>query len=225
MFQTNNIKFSSTEIFVLFLLFIYLFFQIDFVKYGQYIQASSILIFAISAFIGVMTYMNQENDRSKMMGIQYSNLTQSKMHEIDKLFMMNPNLTRLYFELYQNDPTIMKIKKNIGDSYEILKAEHHGSIIIFQTIADIYACDLIKPDADGLEWRWTFKQWLKSPILQNHWVYLQKEQHPEVRKFINGLINENKLTENKIILMETKKENGMILKENNNPLWMTLFNI
>lgn len=194
MFSKNTL--TLIEILIVLIVIAYLFFQIDMQKYGQYIQSSSILIFSITAFIGILTYMNQVNDRSKMLGIQYANLTQSKMNEIDKLFLMNHNLNRLYFQMYQDDPHIIKIIQMSGFNFsnetpEILKAEHHTSNIIFQTIADIYACDMIKETIDGVEWFNTFKQWMKSSILRSHWQVLQKEQHPDVRKFITSLITGN----------------------------------
>ena len=189
MFEKNSI--TIVEFIVILIVTTFLFFQIDMVKYGVYIQSSSILIFTITAIIGILTYINQLDDRNKMMGVQYSSLTQSKMNEIDKMFMGNPALNRLYYEMYQDDPHIKKIIA-ISPAYQespvILKAEHHASNIIFQTIADIYACNLINTSKDGIEWYWTFKQWMKSVILRSHWTYLKREHHPDVRKFINSLI-------------------------------------
>ena len=161
---------------------------------GPHLQAVTIIIFSITALIGILSYRHQLNDRDKMFGIQYANLTQSKINEIDKMFMNNPYLNRLYYQMYQTDPNIKKIinvsgHSNSYETPEILKAEHHASNMIFQAIGDIYACELINvKEIDCVEWLYTFKKWLQSDILVKHWKYLQYEQHPDVRKLINSLI-------------------------------------
>jgi len=164
------------------------------VEKSPHLQAVTIIIFAITALIGILSYRHQLNDRDKMFGIQYANLTQSKINEIEKMFMNNPYLNRLYYQMYQSDPNIMKIVEVSGhsNSYEtpeILKAEHHASNMIFQAIGDIYACELINvKEIDCVEWLHTFKKWLQSEVLIKHWKSLQNEQHPDVRKLINSLI-------------------------------------
>jgi hypothetical protein len=162
---------------------------------APYLQPLTIIIFSVTAIITLLNFKNQSQDREKMSGVQYANLTQSKVNEIDKLFMSNPYLNRLYYQMYKNDPNIQKIVKMSGHSEgfetpEMLKAEHHASNMIFQIIADIYACKLFNsPNInDSVEWLHTFRQWFGSSILINHWKYLQYEQHPDVRKFINTVL-------------------------------------
>lgn len=154
----------------------------------MYIQILMLIIFVITCVINVINFKYGQEDRIKMTGINYSNLTQNKIHEIDKLFMMNPFLDDLYLEMYKDDPTIKEINKYKNESYDnykCLKAEHHASNLIFQTISDIYTCNLCEEN----EWKNTFKNWLKSPKLRKHWKYLQFEYNNNVVSFINNLIS------------------------------------
>ena len=163
---------------------------------SMYVQVFTMIIFFITCIITVINFKYGIEDRKKMTGINYSNLTQSKIHEIDKLFMMNPLLDRLYLEMYKGDPTIINMKKyspsdltNIDNNYMILKAEHHASNLIFQTIADVYMCEIYPKSHDNVkEWITTFTGWLKSPVLQKHWKYLNREYNNDVVIFINKLI-------------------------------------
>jgi hypothetical protein len=157
----------------------------------------TLILLSVGFLITAINLKMQLTDREKSYGVQYSTLTQNKIIEIDKMFMSNRNLDNLYLSMYGDDPTI-KILKNIKDNwndkgnndndYDILKAEHHMSNIIFQTIADVYICENFSSFDDTHEWIFTFKQWLKSPILRKHWKYLKNEHHLEVQQFINKLM-------------------------------------
>lgn len=171
---------------------------------GPYLQPLTIVIFSVTALVTILNFKNTVIDRNKMAGVQYANLTQSKVNEIDKLFMANPHLNRLYYQMYKSDPNVQKIIKLSGHSegYEtpdMLKAEHHACNMIFQMIADIYACDMIndKNDKDYIEWVVTFRKWFSSQILQNHWKYLQYEQHPNVRTFVNSYLIPSSYNQNR----------------------------
>jgi hypothetical protein len=199
MFNTNT-KLSLVEIIGLLAVGLFLFFQINLEKYGTRLQATSIFVLAVGSFIGILTYYTQVQDRAKMVGVQYSNITQSKINEIEKIFMMNPLLDRLYYQMNSSNKNLMKIKELTENKFsmspEALKAEYHVANLIFQTIADIYACGFITMDdvinnkynANSIEWLYTFKEWLKSDILRDHWIYLQREHHPEARRLIAALI-------------------------------------
>jgi hypothetical protein len=140
-------------------------------------------------------YRQQVEDRHKSYYLKYANIAQMKLNDIDKMFFGTPQLTRLYMEMYQNDPHIEKIKRmtpKIIESPEILKAEHHASSIIFQTMADIFMTGLIDRDGqfyceDLIEWYNTFKKWLQSRILRNHWISLKDEHHPRFVQFVEQI--------------------------------------
>ncbi len=166
-------------------------------KIGNYIQVVTLIIFTVTGLITVLSFKQQNDDKARMMGMQYASLTQSHISDIDKMFISNPGLDRLYYEMYSHDPHIKKILKLKGPikiNADSLKLEHQASNLIFQKIADIYACEKIDEcyDYDCVEWINTFKSWMKSPILRSHWKYLKHEQHPEVITFIDQhLIGEN----------------------------------
>jgi uncharacterized membrane protein YiaA len=176
-------------------------------KLGAYIQVITLVIFSVTSMITMISFKHQMEDRSRMIGIQYANMNQSNMADIDKMFLASPLLDRLYFEMYSNDPHIQRIKQmkniqnqspNFGEEQidpNVLKMEHQAANIIFQKIADIYACEQIGDYtdlSDSVEWINTFRSWFKSPILKSHWNYLKHEQHPDVRKFIDSkLIEKN----------------------------------
>lgn len=159
-------------------------------KMGGYIQILTLAILYMTGIITLMSYQSQIADRNRIHGLQYANLAQSEMIEIDKLFFNNPLLDRLYFQMYAKDPHIqyiMQMNVEIPETVERLKAEHQMASIIFQKIADVYACENLDTD-DGEEWVNTFRAWMQSPILRSHWSYQKFEYHPEVRKLIDGLI-------------------------------------
>ena len=167
-------------------------------KIGSYIQVLTLIIFTITGIVTVVTFKHQNDDRARMMGIQYANMTQSKVADIDKMFINNPGLDRLYYQMYSHDPHIQQISKMKGPmkiNPDILKLEHQASNLIFQKMADIYACEKLDDHFgyDCIEWINTFRSWMKSPILRSHWQYLKYEQHPEVRNFVEKyLIKSNK---------------------------------
>lgn len=166
------------------------------IKLTNYTQIITIFIVMITGLITVINFKNQLDDRKRAIGLQYTSVTQSETNDIDKLFMSNPLLNRLYFEMYSNNPQINKIKQmyqdQIQETPEMLKMEHHMASIIFQKIADIYFCEQLDNNSidveDSVEWINTFHEWLKSPILLSHWKYLRYEQHPNARHFIDQLI-------------------------------------
>ena len=179
-----------------------------------YIQLLTLCIFTITCALGILNLKYSIEDRKKMSATNYSNLSQIKIHEIDKIFLSNRLLDNLYFEMYQNDPNIMKIVElknnssstnlyndsnndNNSDS-DTLVAEHHASSLIFQTICDIYTCELKDKYINGNifvvqcndnEWIKTFSGWMKSKILKKHWNYLKREYNKDVQDFINLMIN------------------------------------
>jgi len=120
-------------------------------------------------------------------------MTQNAINDIDKMFMSNSLLDRLYYEMYSHTPHIQKIKHLKGipkESPDMLKQEQHMANIIFQKIADIYFCEQLETsnEEDSIEWINTFRTWLKSPILQSHWKYLKYEHNPAVQRFVDQIV-------------------------------------
>jgi len=167
-------------------------------KFTGYVQLMTFVLFLTTAIITAWSFKLQNDDRNRMLAIQYINLTNSKISDIDRLFMNNSSLDRLYYEIYSHDPNIQKISEMVGNIEStpiILKAEHQASILIFQKISDIYVSENLERDITPqcIEWINIFRSWMKSPILLNHWKYLQYELNPVVRNFINKyLISKNK---------------------------------
>lgn len=166
-------------------------------RIAGYTQNMTLIIFTVTALVTLQTYKQQNDDRIRMAGVQYANLTQSGIGEIDKIFMSNPLLDRLYFQMYSHDPHIIKIVAMRGpiiETPEMLRSEHQISNLIFQKMADVFACEKLEDvTEDCIEWINTFRGWMKSPILRSHWQYLKFEQHPEVRNFVDKyLIKMNK---------------------------------
>jgi len=162
-------------------------------RMGNFVQIVTVFSMLVGGIIAIITLKYQVEDRERALNLQYANITQNAVNDIDKTFMSNSMLDRLYFEMYADMPQIKRIKrmKEVSEvTPEMLKQEHHMSNIIFQKIADIYFCESLNTCSkeDAVEWLNTFKRWLKSPVLQSHWVHLKREHHPEVQKFIDNLI-------------------------------------
>ena len=188
-------------------------------KVGNYIQVLTLIIFTVTGVVTLRTFKNQTDDRARMAGIQYANLTQGKVSEIDKMFMANPLLDRLYLQIYSHDPHIKKITKMRGpitENANMLKTEHLACNLIFQKMADIYACEKLDlPTDDCIEWINTFRSWMKSPILRSHWSSLKYEQHPEFRRFVQKcLITKNQFIKN--IPLTKVPQNILVSKVDNN---------
>ena len=161
-------------------------------KIGSYVQLLTVFIMSITVIIALLSFKNQTDDRNRSLSIQYTNLTRDEINDIEKQFMNNPHLDRLYFEMYSHSPNVKKIKNLSGDiqeTKEMLKQEQHMASIIFQKIADIYFCEQLSQGQtpNTVEWINTFRIWLKSHILRSHWTYMKYEHHPEVRNFIETL--------------------------------------
>ena len=174
---------------------------------SMYLQVFTLLIFLVGSIITIINFKYGIDDRKRSIAINSANLTQSKIQEIDKIFMMNPNLDRLYLEMYKDDTNIKNLIKNTAQypsspsspsyqpSYSVLKSEHHASNIIFQTMADVFMCEIsnTKNIKDCKEWINTFKGWLNSKILKSHWQYLSREYNDKVVSFINTMINDKNI--------------------------------
>lgn len=166
-------------------------------RLSNYLQIITLTIFMTTCIITVLSFKYQNDDRRRQIGLQYANLTQGTVSEIERLFMSSPLLDRLYFQIYAHDPKIQyiqKMKKVQPLTVEVLKMEHHACNFIFQKMADIYAFDDLRSSSDdNIEWLNIFRAWMQSPILRSHWATFQYEQHPEFRDFVvTHLIHGNK---------------------------------
>ena len=165
-------------------------------KLGTYIQSITVIILIATTILSIITFKNQIDDRNRSVSMQYANITQNHINDIDKMFMNNRLLDRLYFEMYNHNPHVKNSYKHTNITQDMLKQEHHMSNIIFQKIADIYFCEQldqieqnsINYNQNSIEWINTFKSWFKSPTLQSHWLHVKHEHHPLVRKFIDNII-------------------------------------
>ncbi len=155
-------------------------------KFSNYIQVLSLTIFMITCIVTVLSFKYQNDDRHRQLGLQYATLTQGTVAEVERLFMSNPLLDRLYLEIYQDDPYLRQLKPTKPLSPEVLKMEHHASNYIFQKMADVYAYDDLRlPNDNNVEWINVFRVWMRSPILRHNWLRLKSEQHPEFRHFVD----------------------------------------
>jgi len=195
-----NIKQST---FVLILLFIVTIFSLAYFyvtmndqligKMGNFFQVITTFSMLVGIVITIMTFTHQLTDREKTNSLQYANITQSALNDIDKIFMNNPLLDRLYLEMYANTPHIQEIKqlkKSPNVTSELLKQEHHMANIIFQKMSDVYFCEQLDTCQlkDSVEWINTFRRWMQSPILRSHWVNLKMEHHPDAQRYIDQVI-------------------------------------
>lgn len=195
-----NIKQST---FVLILLFIVTIFSLAYFyvtmndqligKMGNFFQVITTFSMLVGIVITIMTFTHQLTDREKTNSLQYANITQSALNDIDKIFMNNPLLDRLYLEMYANTPHIQEIKqlkKSPNVTSELLKQEHHMANIIFQKMSDVYFCEQLDTCQlkDSVEWINTFRRWMQSPILRSHWVNLKMEHHPDAQRYVDQVI-------------------------------------
>jgi hypothetical protein len=162
-------------------------------KMGNYVQLITIFIMLITGLIALLGFKHQLDDRERSMSLQYANLTQNELNDIEKLFMNNSLLNRLYVEMYDYIPQIQNIKEHylyVDDNPDVIKAEQHMANIIFQKIADIYFCEKLSEETqeNNIEWINTFKHWLRSPTLVGYWEHLKDEQHPKVIEFVDKII-------------------------------------
>lgn len=180
---------------IVLIIFTYLYWTMDIQitsRMGTFVQIITVFSMLIGGTVTVIGFKHQIEDRERTQNLQYATITQNAVNDIDKTFMSNPLLDRLYYEMYAEMPHIKRIKWMKGApevTPEMLKQEHHMANIIFQKIADIYFCERLNtcPEEDSIEWLNTFKRWLKSPILRSHWIHLKSEHHPEVQRFVDEL--------------------------------------
>ena len=163
----------------------------------SYVQIFTVFTLMVTGIITIMTFKHQLDDRNRNFMMQYANVAQSEINDIEKQFMANPLLDRLYFEMYSHLPNVHKIQEmklarheTLRESPEVLKSELHMASIIFQKIADIYFCEGLNTNekTNVMEWINMFHVWMKSPILLEHWKYLKSEHHPNVQKFVDEIL-------------------------------------
>lgn len=166
------------------------------------LQIATLSIFLVQLLFTLMNYQISSTDRQKSYYSKYMQLTQKKLDMIDKLFMNNRLLDKLYAEMYAGNPEIDELVQLChhawgSDSYvqsesllDRLKAEHHASLIIFQVMADVFMIGLTDREGrfdeceDLVEWKETFQKWMRSEILQKHWKSLANEYHPKFQNFM-----------------------------------------
>lgn len=172
-------------------------------KLSGYIQILTLSIFSITCIIGINTYKNQLQDRFKAKQFQYYQISQGKVADIDRMFMSNPNLDRLYIDMYKiHKPmahvSLAKSKQfhQVKDNPDLIKLEYQASNIIFHKICDIYVVEQLKYkpiSKHNIEWINTFRGWFQSSILRRNWKYLKYEYNPQFRDFVDKvLISNNK---------------------------------
>lgn len=178
---------------IIFLFFSYLYWQApahQAIKIGTYIQILTLVIMTITGVIAILNYHMQIEDREKSVDVQLSNLYQTKAVTIDKMFMDNPNLTRLYCEMYQLDPTLHgTCSQQLPNGPLVEKHEHHAANIIFQTIDMVLETLILNPNQNTYRaWDYTFKKWMRSPILRKHWQFLRNEHSIKFQRYMDGII-------------------------------------
>lgn len=194
--RSNYLVFVSLLAVILLVIFTYMYWTMDeklMGRVGSFVQIVTVFSMLTGGIITILSFKQQLDDRERSLSVQYANITQSAINDVDKIFMSNPLLDRLYLEMYQNSPQIKEIKtlKSTPEvTPDVLKQEHHMSNIIFQKIADIYFCEQLDTCTleDSVEWINTFRRWLKSKVLRTHWAHLKREHHPDVQRFIDDII-------------------------------------
>ena len=168
----------------------------DLAMVGFYFQVLSLIILSISGMVAIQNFSIQMDDKIKNKRFQYINNAQQKMNEIDKTFMSNPYLQRLYLDMYRNDAEARTMRKKINDKAitpDVYIAERNMANIIFQTICDIYFIEELHDiNKDNVEWFNIFKNWMSSPLLRKYWRSLKFEYHPDIVYFFDEVLLNNK---------------------------------
>lgn len=161
-------------------------------KILQYIPVVTLIVFLINCLIAMENFKQQSEERLKSEKLQNMGLTQGKITDIDKIFMNDPKLDRLYFQIYKNDPAIKKISKNVAETPDILKAEHHMANIMFQKIEDICNSQNLNTKEDITKCNkhlvLLLKTWMASDILRKHWEVLKFEHSPNTIEFVDTVL-------------------------------------
>jgi hypothetical protein len=178
----NNDIITTNQLIGLIVVLIFIFLNTNLQNYVNFLPA---IILSISVLIGICTYHSQMIDRTKMKDIEYSNIS-AKILELDKIFMNNPLLNRLYYDIYKHDTNLNRLEIEL--THEINKSEHIMANIIFQTISDISNYKHLTFNEPSNEFVNTFKNWFKSKILKDYWSKLKYEYNENVIQIIDKLI-------------------------------------
>lgn len=181
----------------MFFLFTYLYWKAtpdQSARLGTYVSVLTLIIFTITGIIAVLNFRMQIEDRNRSTDLQYVNLIQNRSNQVDRLFMNNDTLDRLYAEMYYDNPNVQQLvrmqnpKKN-EVTFEVLKAEHHAANIIFQSMIDIFTtANLDVNSLSGLSWIYTFKKWMRSNILRKQWNAVKYEYPPKFIHFMDNIL-------------------------------------
>jgi hypothetical protein len=165
-------------------------------KFNGYLQVLTLCIFLITGMISCFSFYYQNHDRDRQNSMQNTTINQSTLADIDRVFMTTPALNRLYGEIYQHDPLIVKWAQsqsqsqselqtadaNTNSNLDQVKLEHQMANLMFQKMSDIYAI------STSPEWTQVFQKWMKSPILRRHWIHLKSEYSREFQQWVDTVI-------------------------------------
>ena len=158
--------------------------------FNIYLQVGTLTIFIINLLITLDNHKLQMEDRNNGQYTKCGSAAQMKINDIDKMFMTNPLLNRLYGQMYQNDKHVQKFAQiDIPETPAILKAEYHACSIIYSTMSTIFMSSIANRNSQLYSgWYFTFMKWMKSTILQSHWSSFRQEHTECFINFVDTLI-------------------------------------
>jgi hypothetical protein len=153
--------------------------QDSFVFFNMYLQIGTLTIFVINLMVTLDNYKSQMEDRNNSQYNKCASISQTRINDIDRMFMNNPLLDRLYAEMYTTDKHVQKFKpNNILETPDRLKAEYHACSIIFQMMSTIYMTSIVNQEqSPSFEWCRTLSRWMQSKILRSHWILSFRDEH------------------------------------------------
>ncbi len=117
--------------------------------------------------------------------------TESNWIELEKYFVSNyPYLTRLYQQMYKDNPTITLPPINF-DKKDLHKAkmhEIHVCAILFQIIENVSSFRSYLLPAEFDTWIVTWKSWFRSDIVLEQWKYMKKFYNSYTQNLISWMI-------------------------------------
>ena len=160
-------------------------------RFASYVQMLSVIgiVLAVITFLYTSSFQASQIQHFNLFDEQ--SITGSGWIDLEKQFMANPNLLRLYKQMYRENIPLQSIPDPpVTDA--VRNAEIHMSQIIFQNIDNINSYVTIPggswKDPTHYGWLRSFRSWFQSDILREQWQYNKQFYDVQLNDFVNNYL-------------------------------------
>ena len=159
-------------------------------RFASYIQMLGVIgvVLAIVTFLYTSSFQTAQNNHLQHLDAQ--EIDTRTWINMETQFMNNPNLLRLYKQLYIGNPVLQALPDPSITS-QVISQEINMCQILFEIMdsTNEYVTDNgTWADPENRGWLQTFRSWVQSPLLMEQWQYNKQFYDQGLQAFINILM-------------------------------------